>query len=246
MQTYLKTALAILLIAGMGFLLLIKIPWTVDGGTLEVFFGVFGVVYAIVVGFALFVVMDNYSSIRNHINSEINALQDLRDFLVYVDDNDEVVAELKSKIKTYVESVVHKEWSEMRSAHEIDLDTSPELYDIMISINRIEPTNQSDFVSLEMLMETMAQITTHRTNRLGASCDKLPPLLNPLLILLSMIVVFVFTLLPIKDELVRFVLNGANIFALCFIYVVIADLNNPFKGFFSIDNQSYQDLLKKL
>lgn len=213
---------------------------------MEIFYSVFGMIYAIVAGFVILVLLEDYNAIKNHIGEEINALQDLRDFLVYVDNNDEAVAEIKRAIKTYVASVIDKEWPAMVAAHKTDLDTSPELYAVMKSINQINPTNQSDIVALEKLIDTVGEITDHRTNRLDASQEKLPLLLKPFLITMSALVVFVFMLLAIPDPVARFLLNGANIVAVGFIYIIIIDLSNPFKGGWSIDDEDFRDLLTKL
>jgi len=59
-------------------------------------------------------------------------------------------------------------------------------------------------------------------------------------------VVFIFTLLPIEETAMRFLLNGINIFAVVFIYVVIWDLSHPFKGAWSLSSEPYQDLLPRM
>ena len=224
-----------IVIAGLGILglsyLLISFPlWHVEESILEVFFGVFGVIYAIVAGFIMLVLLENYSAIKAHIWAEVNALQDLRDYLVYVDNQNDVVDGIKGSIKIYVESVIQKEWPAMTGSGKVDVDTSVEIYEVMKGINKIEVTNRSDAIAQGKLIDTVGDITTHRTNRLCSSSEKLPFLLMLFLIILSILVVFIFTLLPIEDFATRFLLNGVNIFAVIFIYVVIWDLSNPFKG----------------
>jgi len=116
----------------------------------------------------------------------------------------------------------------------------------MKGINKIEVTNQSDSVALSKLIDTLGEITTHRTNRLSSSSEKLSFLLIQFVIILSILVVFIFTMLPIEDIAIRFLLNGINIFAVVFIFIIIWDLSNPFRGAWSIRNEPYQDLLRKM
>lgn len=47
------------------------------------FFTVFGVIYAIVAGFLLVTVLNRYSSLSQTIEDELNAIESIRDFLVY-------------------------------------------------------------------------------------------------------------------------------------------------------------------
>ena len=235
-----------LAILGLIYLLVAYPLWQVEDNTLEVFFGVFGVIYAIVAGFIMLVLLENYSAIKAHIWAEVNALQDLRDYLIYVDNQDHRVEEIKGTIKLYVESVIEREWLEMVSSGKTDMDTSAEIYAIMQSINKIEITNRSDAVALGKLIDTVGDITTHRTDRLFSSGEKLPFLLKPFILIMSILVILIFTFLPIDNFTIKLLLNGANVFAVVLIYLVILDLSHPFKGTWSISNEPFVDLLKRV
>ncbi len=233
-------------ILGLGFLLITHPILQTDQNTLEVFFGVFGVIYAIVAGFIIVVLLENYRAIKGHIWAEVNALQDLRDYLIYVDNQQHVVGEIKGTIKMYVESIITQEWPDMVNCRKINMDTPTTIYAIMQGINRIDVTNSSDAVALSKLIDTLGEITTHRTNRLYASGEKLPFLLMLFIVILSILVVFAFTLLPIEDMTIRILLNGINMFAVVFSYIVIQDLSHPFQGAWCINSEPYQDLLKTM
>jgi len=235
-----------LFVLGLSYLIITYPLWHIDDNTLEIFFSIFSLVYAIVAGFVIMVLLENYNAINAHIWAEVNALQDLRDYLIYVDNQDGIVEEIKGTIKRYAKSIIDTEWPEMIGSSKLDMDTSTEIYDIMKSINKIEVTNRSDAVALSKLIDTVGHITTHRTNRLASSSEKLPFLLVLFIILSSVLVVFIFTLLPIQDMFIKFLLNGINIFAVIFIYVIIWDLNHPFKGTWSVKNEPYQDFLTNI
>jgi len=235
-----------LLILGLSYFLITYPMWHIEDSILEIFFSIFSIIYAIVAGFVIMVLLENYNAINAHIWAEVNALQDLRDYLIYVDNQDDVVDEIKGTVKIYAESVVEKEWPEMMGSSKVDVDTSAEIYEVMKSINKIEVTNRSDAVALSKLIDTVGSITTHRTNRLYSSGEKLPFLLMLFIIISSALVVFIFTLLPIADTIIRFWLNGVNIFAVVFIYVIIWDLSHPFLGTWCINNEPYRDLLSRM
>lgn len=59
------------------------------------FFTVFGVLYAILVGFLLVTVLNRFSSLSQVIEEELNVLEDIRDFTIYLDGQANVVDNIK-------------------------------------------------------------------------------------------------------------------------------------------------------
>ena len=53
-------------------------PW-------EEFYSVFGMIYAIVSGFLLVEVLNRFNKLSEVVEAELNAISDVRDFLIYVD-----------------------------------------------------------------------------------------------------------------------------------------------------------------
>lgn len=246
MKVYLKTFLAMACILVLNYLLTLHPAFAIESNLLEIFFNLFGMIYAIIVGFAIYVVLNNYNEIRYYMSNEVNELQCLRDYLMYVDNQDDVKKEIKGKIKLYVESVVYKEWPAMIKSQKIDLDTPRELYDLMTAVNKIQPANASDNMALEKLIGSVSAITVHRTNRLSASLEKLPPLIRHLIFTLSMFIVVAFAFIPASNFWVNMGLNALNSFGIAFIYFVILDLDYPFGGVWCITPESFAELIPKL
>lgn len=205
-RLYLKTLVmgSMLFAAGSGLAGLTGLR--IDGGTLEVFLGLFGAFYAILVGFVIFIAMDNYNQVKDRIGAEVNALQDLRDFLIFVDDdpgkndNHEVCELIRADLRGYVSEVVEREWKAMRRGKRLSAnyrDTPPELLKLMESINQIHVGNRSDDVALEMLVDRIAAITTHRTERLTACGARLSPALRQLVLYITVLASLVFWFLDI-------------------------------------------------
>jgi len=245
MRIYTKALGLSIFVAGLSYLIVTFDLIRIDTSVLEVFFSVFGTIYAIMVGFVIMVLLNQYSTIKDHIGSEINALQDLRDYLVYLDNNDRIRADIKDRIKEYVESVIETEWPQMVGTGKVDTDTSPELYAIMEAIHEIKPTNQSDIVALDKLIDTVGCITTYRTDRLYACSEKLPPLLKNITMFLSFSLVIIFLGLSISNPALKMLLSAVMTFAISLIESVLVDLDNPFKGDWCITSEAFGDLLKK-
>lgn len=245
MGVYAKTLLTVIVVTLVDALLRQTTWWRMPEGPLEIFFGVFGVVYAIIVGFAMYEALNNYSQIRQHMSSEVNELQDLRDYLMYVDDQDELKQQIRHELKEYAESVVHREWPAMRSNERLDVDTPPELYRVMTSIKAIRPQSERDILAVERLVNTLAEITTHRTNRITASIEKLPGLLIQLLASLSLFMVIAFTLIAIDSGALKSLLTVANSFGIAFTYFVILDLDYPFHGVWSLQPVPFEQFIER-
>lgn len=248
MRIYLKVFFVVLLILAFNFLLA-KLHWTLpatDEKIMEIFFSLFGVIYAIIVGFAMYIVLDDYNEIKHYIHAEVNELQDLRDYLMWVDNQPKILQEIREKIKTYVEFIIFKDWPYMSKAQNADMDTPPEVYDLMKSINKIKPSNDSDVAALTRLIESIASLNNYRTDRLLSSHERLPGLIKHLIFILSLFIVFTFSLIPVSTFWVNMGLNALNSFGIAFIYFVIIDLDYPFSGVWCIKNEPYQQLLKRV
>lgn len=242
MIVYLKTAVLMVVILILGYILTFAQWRVIDGQILETFFSAFGTIYAIVIGFVIYQVTNYYNELKSYIVSEINAIQDLRDFLVFIDDHDDIVKDVIEKLNVYVMSIIKVEWPDMISQSTTSMKSSGKLYEVMKSVNKINPDNQSDIVALEKLIHTTSEITTYRTNRLNESKENLPPLLKQLVIMLSTFIVIAFTFVPIDEPVVRVILTAAIAFAVSLIYFVIIDLDNAYTGTWAVSNQQYVDL----
>ena len=245
-MVYIKTLFVMLLILAGGYGLSLGQWKAVDISILETFFGAFGTIYAIVIGFVIFQVLDYYNQLKSHISSEINAIQNLRDFLAFIDDHDPEVKETLERIDDYVASIIDEEWPNMLAEEKTNMDTSDALYQVIKSVNGIEPQNQSDLVALEKLIQTISEISTHRTHRLKESrTNRLPPLLKQLVIILSSFIILAFTFLPLEDMVVKVIFTSAMTFAVTLIYFVILDLDSAYTGSWAVTNDRYKELLSE-
>ncbi|WP_372369235.1 DUF4239 domain-containing protein [Candidatus Uabimicrobium sp. HlEnr_7] len=217
-----------------------------DTGGFEIFFSILGTIYAVMSGFVMLVVLDNYTKIKDHLAEEVNSLQDLRDFLLYVDNQEENVQNVKDKLKVYVDSLVGTEWSSMMKKKKVHVDTSDEIYSLMDSIHKLEISNDSDQVALGKLIEVVGRVTTLRTERLTACSEALPRSLLHVMLLLSWAVIIVFMLVPVGNFFMIVALNGFVAFVVTMIYGMIQDLNNPFKGSWRLKPDLFVDLQKNL
>ncbi|TNE47382.1 MAG: DUF4239 domain-containing protein [Deltaproteobacteria bacterium] len=214
-------------------------PW-------EAFFSTFGLLYAIIAGFLLVTVLGRHSDLSNACEGELNAVEDVRDFLVYVDGDQEAeLHEVKRQLYEYVCSVANEEWPVMTKKGWMSSDTSKELYDVMKAVDKIQVTNESDRVSLQAIMHKIADLTSLRTQRLSLAKQSLPPRLRWLTALMSVILVVALILIGGRNTYLHMGMVASVSFSTHLLYLIIADLDDPFKGSWNIDKRPFEEVKKR-
>lgn len=212
----------------------------------EVFFSVFGVIYAVITGFLLFDILTSYNSLLYTMRDELNAIQDVRDFVLYIQEQSSVASRIRRNLTKYVDRIVEEEWDNMRQNHDpLKADTSPALYQVMHAVNEIKVRDQNDSIAVTHLMDIVANLTTFRTKRWEFASDILSPALKFLMMFLSVVLVVGFILFHVDNIWLDLFMVFAITVATHLVYQVIADLNTPFKGLWSIDKAPFEALRDK-
>ena len=203
-------------------------PW-------EEFYSVFGMIYAIVSGFLLVEVLNRFNKLSEVVEAELNAISDVRDFLLYVDGQEDIKQSVKKELQEYVHSVATVEWSTMNDDYAVlNSDTSKELYDVMHAVNKVEVNNESDREALHFLISEMSSITSLRTERISIANQQLPPRLKHLLVYMSVVLVAAFVINAGMEPWIHCFMVGSITACVHLLYIVIADLNTPFTGLWTI------------
>ena len=211
------------------------------------FFNVFGVIFAIVAGFLLVTVLNRYSNLNQTIEDELNAVESVRDFLVYLDDHQQSeIDKIKRALANYVTSVANTEWAEM-SAPRIPMnsDTSEELYEVMRSGKRIKVSEASDSIVLSALIETISEMTKLRTKRIALANERLPPRLRALMLFMSTTLVGGFVFLGVQGIFAHVYILVTLTVSIHLLYMVIEDLDHPFYGVWNISRGPLDELVKR-
>ena len=203
-------------------------PW-------EEFYSVFGMIYAIVSGFLLVEVLNRFNKLSEVVEAELNAISDVRDFLLYVDGQEDIKQSVKKELQEYVHSVATVEWSTMNDDYAVlNSDTSKELYDVMHAVNKVKVNNESDREALHFLISEMSSITSLRTERISIANQQLPPRLKHLLVYMSVVLVAAFVINAGMEPWIHCFMVGSITACVHLLYIVIADLNTPFTGLWTI------------
>ncbi len=211
------------------------------------FFSVFGVIYAIVAGFLLVTVLNRYSSLHQTIEDELNAIESIRDFLLYLEDDQpsETMA-MRHVLLNYAWSLSRTEWEEMTDPRTpMNSDTSEELYEIMRKGKALQVRKERDGIVLSALVANISDLTKLRTRRISLANERLPPRLKVLLVFMSVALVIAFLLMGVQGMFTHmFTLVSVSV-SIHLLYMIIEDLDHPFYGIWNINRAPLDELVEK-
>ncbi len=212
-----------------------------------VFFTVFGVVYAIVAGFLLVTVLTRYGALSQTIEDELNAVESVRDFLVYFSEEQEApVRAVNRSLVRYLQSVARVEWSEMAdTAIPTNSDTSEELYGVMRAMGSIHATGERDNAILSTVIASVSELAKMRTRRIALANERLPPRLRLLLLFMSFVLIASFLAMGVQSAAAHVFMTSSVTISAYLLYWIIADLDHPFYGFWNIDRSPLDGLIER-
>src|SRR5262249_683886 len=98
-------------------------------------------------------------------------------------------------VRAYAKNVVESEW-ELLSRNE-STDQSEKLFlEIISAVTEAKPESESHKLILEQLIETAAQISTHRDVRIAHSVKRMPPTLHAFVSLTASMILLLLLLYP--------------------------------------------------
>ncbi|UCG54573.1 MAG: DUF4239 domain-containing protein [Dehalococcoidia bacterium] len=207
-------------------------------GAWDQFFTAFGIVYAIVIGLLLVEVLRRFHNLSNTFQDELNAVEDIRDFLTYVEEQEGPRKAVLAAIVKYLDSVINVEWKSMKDKpKETDSDTSNELNSLMRSIHDIEVKHDCDSAALQTMVNKIADVTIYRTQRIEQAKEKLPQALLLLIDFMSVVLLIAVILMQVGVPWVHFLMLTSFSVAAAVLWGLIHDLNNPFKGLWNRSRQ---------
>ena len=227
----------------------------IDLASWGVFYGTYGILYAIIIGFILIGALGRYEQLKLAVDSEINVIQNIRDFLIYFSDRSSidraknkgsrseqisVLLNIRQCLYKYVKSVCEKEWLEMSDKTEMtDPDSTQELKDIIVSVSKLQSHDENDTIAMTSIINCVSDLTNHRTKRIYLSNEEVPPPIMKLLIFMSVVLTVGFIVLGVGNFWIHIFMIWSLSTTVQLIINLLTDLNNPFKGVWVIDNSHY-------
>jgi len=219
-------------------------PEQVDIDVVGTFLGVFGMIYAIVVGFGVFIASERFDALSSAVEEETNTLDNIMDLFMFVDNQDELEVKIEKDFRSYVECVKNDEWKTMQRG-EYSEKAKQAIHELMNSVNSMKVTNPSDEVALSAMIERALSLTTWRTRRVSLASQHLSKMLRWLLNLLSVTLLVGFLLLPFGHIAIEVFMISIVVVSLVLLHYVVDDLDGPFDGIWQVSNAPYDRVLAR-
>lgn len=234
-----KVIFAILLTLIIGYILRLLFNQILleDEASVGWFFGVFGTFYTLITAFILVTVWTQYTSFEKLLAVEaknISAIWNLTDYL-----NDKKVSQkMKGVLLKYIDSTVDKEMQEHTRGNKVD-HPSRELVSILEVIDKINFDDKRDASIFQSIINAYEELSTSRAERIEHSVTRIPPILKLFFLLVSVLFVVIYMVHGFNNLYLYLFTLAVLTFIVKFSYIIITDLDNPFKGIWNISLESF-------
>jgi hypothetical protein len=237
-------SLAASLVVGVAGLFLVR--WLVSAAWLHAnnevagnYLQTIGTIYAVLLAFVIFVVWQQHNDTRCAVENEANELSDLYRTLRALPGTQRV----QEYIQEYSHVVAGEEWSAMAAggisprAEEI-LDT------IWESLQGVEATSPRHQALHSEALARFNDLSDGRSHRLHCSLLRLPQSMWVLLLTNGALVIGSMWMFGMESFWAHALMTGALAVSVGFILFLIADLDNPFQGSWSIKPEVFERALR--
>ena len=219
---------------------------SVDISSWGVYFTVYGVLYAIIIGFILISELEKFAQLKLAVDSEVNEIQNIRILLSYFSDNQiEVINNIRKTLYTYVHSIHSTEWEDM-----IKKDSQPEfseeLRNVRDSVSHLKSEDENDSIALTSIINTLSGLTECRTKRISLANDEIPGPIMKLLFFMSIILILGLIVMGVQNFWAHLFMVSSLSITLQLIINLLTDLNNPFTGIWLIKKNHYYGIVKSI
>ena len=216
----------------------------------EVFFSVFGLMYAIIVGLLIVEAHRRWRELSSTVQAEFNAIGVVHDCLRYFDDDNEKAKHaIIDSFVDYVETM-EGDWPLMQGAwtrkERLERFRDRGVTEIIEATTSLAPKGESDRYALGKIVDTIGELTKHRANRLELAEHGLPFAFFVLVGFMSFVIVGGVLLLDIDAAWLHGLVVSVIVVALFALFILLWDLDRPFGGYWAIRKESLDDIRRKL
>jgi hypothetical protein len=221
-----------------------KLNLTVEtNNIITVFLSLSGVFYGITLGLIAVGTFENFNSVESKVTNESSALAALyRDVSILEKQDKEI---LKGTLKKYTTYVINEAWPLQRQG--IVPKGGTRLIDtFQMQFAAYTPETRKDEIIYAEVFDQFNVMIETRRQRLAAVNSSLPSTVWFLIIIGALINIVLLWLLVINNRKLDIMLNILNGLLLGSLIFLIAAMDNPFRGEFSVSADSFQLLIDGL
>lgn len=200
-----------------------------------------GLIFSIISAFVIQNQWNRWTQLEISVKGEVDSLWELIIFTEQL--NQKEKTEITKRIKTYLTNIIAVGWKDVEVGYP-SKDVEIALRRLQHSLNATLKKSPEDF---EIAVSFFQNITINRNNRLHYSTAHLPHLLYILIIVSTCMVIFLSLFIAVENIFLDFLFTGSIALLGFLVFLVIDDLNNPFRpGSWHITTNVYKVLLKRI
>ncbi|KUI39454.1 DUF4239 domain-containing protein [Mycobacterium sp. GA-2829] len=200
-----------------------------------------GVLYAVLVGFVVVVVWEQFSEAEDASGLEAAAVADL------LRDSEALPAESRSVIEAslvrYTRAVIDEEFPRMHRGEHVP-EQSDELYDVWQTYLEVQPQTRNEIAFFDHAIGRLNDLGAARKMRVSSGDAHVPGELWVLLVGGGGVMMAFTFLFGTQDALVHSLAVGLTAALLAFVLYLIFALEHPYVGELSVDPTAYQQVLR--
>ncbi len=200
-------------------------------------FSILGTTNAVILGFMLYAVWNNYGAADLNADFEANALVNVYRLCDGLPATQQ--ARLKSLARIYADTVVDKDWPEMARNRAADESSTinQEIWKTLMSVRAVSP---SEITAEDHAISELSAMTEHRRTRVLQSASRLPAVLWWVLVVGGVVTVLSATMFGSANSW----LHTIQVFTLSLLVslalVSIGAIDRPFQGSVHVSDEAFR------
>jgi hypothetical protein len=206
-------------------------------------FAVLGVIYAVMMGFAVIVVWERFHTAEEAVTQEAGAMAAL--FRLSNGIEPEARTEIRGRIASYARTAIEEDWPAMSRAS-LSPAATVALSDLYVAVMAVPPASPRDIAVMAEMFHQLDSLTQSRRQRLTLASGILPPVLWLALTsgaVTTLGFTFFFGTTSLRAQTLMTGLLALTIFIGLFVVVVI---DHPFTGPISVGTEPLEYVLRDL
>lgn len=204
-------------------------------------YAVIGVLYAVMLGFTAIIVWERFDQAQAQVEQEANELGDLfRNAQVFPDD---VRGELETKLRSYAQLVLEKEWSAMAEGK-----SSPEAWNaynqLWLTYYRFRPQNEYERIWYTQSLTRLNQLGDQRRLRLLSSrSGGIPSVMWGVLLGAGAITIAFSYFFGTRNTAAQVLMTASLAMTIALVLLSILALEHPFGGITRVEPHAFDQLM---
>jgi hypothetical protein len=196
-----------------------------------------GTIYAVIMGFMLFTVWNDFSAAALTVESEASAARNL--FRLAAGIPQPQRSEIERQTQLYVRAVIEHDWPDMELGRvpETSHRINQSLWRTLLSVKELTPAQA---IAQDHALSALGELTLHRQTRLLENVSSLPAILWCVLLAGGVLTVLSVTMFGATDLKMHTLQLFSITTLITLIVLAIADLDRPFGGWVHVSEYAFQ------